>query len=211
MAQTAAAATILKPSTVFGTAANSAIALGLIGCGGRGSWIAELFLKTGKYRIVACADYFPDRMEKIAEKCQIDAARRHATLSGYRRLLEGKPDAVVIETPPVFHPEQAAAAVDAGCHVFLAKPIAIDVPGCQSVAESGRRATQNKRVMLVDFQTRADPIYRQAVARVHRGEIGQLVYAEANYPWSGGGPGAPRRPPRRGCATGTNGWISAAT
>ena len=188
-AAAAAGVTVMSPALALGSQANSAVELGLIGCGGRGGWIAELFLKTGKYRFVACADYFQDRVDAVGARMKIDPTRRHSGLSGYKRLLEGKLDAVVIETPPVFHPEQAAAAVDAGRHVFVAKPIAIDVPGCLSIAESGRKATEKKLAMLVDFQTRADPLFREAIARVHRGEIGRLIYAEANYPWSGGGPG----------------------
>ncbi len=195
VAAAAASMSVVSPALAFGSAANSTVELGLIGCGGRGSWIAPLFLKTGKYRFVACADYFPDRVEAVGGKCQIDPARRYTTLSGYKRLLDGKLDAVVIETPPAFHPEQAAAAVDAGRHVFVAKPIAVDVPGCRLISRSGRRATEKKLVFLVDFQTRADPLFREAIRRVHRGDIGRLVYAEANYPWSGGGPGAPTPTP----------------
>lgn len=59
MFETAAGAVIaLDPTVVFGTGSNSKIELGLIGCGGRGNWIAMLFNDTGKYRFVACADYF---------------------------------------------------------------------------------------------------------------------------------------------------------
>lgn len=191
----AAGATAMSPVLALGSQASSAVELGLIGCGGRGGWIADLFRKTGKFRFVACADYFQDRVEAVGARMNVDPARRHTGLSGYKRLLEGKLDAVVIETPPAFHPEQTAAAVDAGRHVFVAKPIAIDVPGCLSIADSGRKATEKKLAVLVDFQTRADPLFREAVARVHRGEIGKLVYAEANYPWSGGGPGIPTPTP----------------
>jgi len=182
---------VLKPSVVFGTQANSRIELGLIGCGGRGNWITNLFNETGKYRFVACADYFEDRVKGTGDRLQIDPKRRHSGLSGYRKLLEEKLDAVVIETPPFFHPEQASAAVDAGKHVFLAKPIAIDVPGCKSIAESGKRATSRKLVFVVDFQTRANEFYREAVRRVHAGDLGRLVMGEANYPWEGGGRGGP--------------------
>jgi predicted dehydrogenase len=96
-------------------------------------------------------------------------------------LLEQKLDAVVIETPPYFHPEQAAAAIDAGKHVYLAKPIAVDVPGCQTVAESGKKATAKKLCFQVDFQTRANKLYQDAVKAVHDGEIGKIVSVEANY------------------------------
>lgn len=181
----------LEPSVVFGTGSNSKIELGLIGCGGRGNWIASLFNDTGKYRFVACADYFEDRANATAGKLQIEANRCYRGLSGYRRLLDGKLDAVVIESPPYFHPEQAAAAVDAGKHVFLAKPIAIDVPGCKSIAASGSKATSLKLVFLVDFQTRANEFYQEAVRRVRAGDLGQLVMGEAHYPWAGGPRTAP--------------------
>ncbi|UCF16340.1 MAG: Gfo/Idh/MocA family oxidoreductase, partial [Phycisphaerales bacterium] len=190
-ATAAAAVAALEPSVVFGTRSNSKIDLGLIGCGGRGNWIANLFNETGKYRFVACADYFEDRVRASGGKLQIEPGRCYSGLSGYRRLLDDKLDAVVIESPPYFHPEQAAAAVDAGKHVFLAKPIAIDVPGCKSIGASGRKATSRKLVFLVDFQTRANEFYGEAVRRVRAGDLGRLVMGEAHYPWAGGPRTAP--------------------
>ncbi|MHB1307755.1 MAG: Gfo/Idh/MocA family protein [Limisphaerales bacterium] len=188
LATTAAASTfaVMKPSTAFGAAANAILDIGLIGCGGRGGWIADLFANTGKYRFVACADYFQDRVDAVGEKHQIEKARRFTGLSGYRRLLEGKLDAVIIETPPYFHPQQCAEAVEAGKHVFVAKPIAVDAPGCLTIGEAGKRATAKKLVFLVDFQTRANPIFREALKRIRQGDLGNLVLAEAHYPWSGG-------------------------
>ena len=193
LAATAAtgAFTLVKPSIAFTAEANSKIEIGLIGCGGRGSWIADLFAGTGKYQFAACADYFADKVEKTGDKLKVAASSRFTGLSSHKRLLEGKMDAVVIETPPYFHPQHAAAAVEAGKHVFLAKPIAVDAPGCVVIAEAGKRATAKKQVFLIDFQARANPDFRQAVAEVHKGAIGQLVLAEACYPWSGGGRGSP--------------------
>jgi myo-inositol 2-dehydrogenase/D-chiro-inositol 1-dehydrogenase len=196
-AATATAITVLKPSLIFGAEANSILDIGLIGCGGRGSWIAKLFADSGKYRFVACADYFQDKADAVGNTYKIDTSRRYTGLSGYKRLLEGKLDAVVIETPPYFHPIHAAAAVDAGKHVYLAKPIAVDAPGCQTIAAAGQRATAKKQVFLVDFQTRADAHFREAVGQVHKGAIGPLVMAEASYPWSGGGRGVPPATPEQ--------------
>ena len=190
-AAAAGAFSIVHPSLARGYQANSKLELGLIGCGGRGSWIADLFAGTGKYQFVACADYFQDRVDAAGNRLKIDAARRHSTLSGYKRLLEGKLDAVVIETPPYFHPEHSAAAVKAGKHVFLAKPIAVDAPGCKTIAAAGKEATEKKLVFRVDFQTRANELYREALRRVKAGDIGKLVLGEAHYPWAGGGRGAP--------------------
>jgi len=184
---TATVLTALKPSLVFGAQANSKIELGLIGCGGRGSWLVPLFEETGLYKFVACADYFQDKVDKVGEKHAIEPSRRYTGLSGYKRLLDSKLDAVVIETPPYFHPQHASDAVDAGKHVYLAKPIAVDAPGCLMIADAGKRATAKKQVFLVDFQTRANEHYRKALQMVRNGDIGRIVMGEAHYPWRGGG------------------------
>jgi myo-inositol 2-dehydrogenase / D-chiro-inositol 1-dehydrogenase len=173
--------TLLKPELVRGADANSKIDIGVVGLGGRGAWIAELFAKNGKYNVVALADYFPDRADAAGQKLNVPPDKRFTGLSGYKRLLEQKLDAVAIESPPYFHPEQAAAAVEAGKHVYCAKPMAVDVPGCQSIAESGRKATEKKQVFFIDFQTRAMPAYQEVVSRIHKGELGKLVTVYAEY------------------------------
>jgi myo-inositol 2-dehydrogenase / D-chiro-inositol 1-dehydrogenase len=173
--------TVLKPALVGGAEANSKINVGLIGCGNRGKWVAELFQKHSGYNVVAAADYFQDHVDEAGQKFNIPAEMRFTGLSAYRKLLEQKLDAVVIESPPYFHPEQAAAAIEAGKHVYLAKPIAVDVPGCQTVAESGKKATAKKLCFQVDFQTRANKFYQAAVQRVHQGELGKIVSVETNY------------------------------
>lgn len=177
------ASVLIKPSLVFGSEANSTIELGMIGCGGRGTWIAKHFLENGNYKFVACADYFQDKVDAFGEKYGVDPSRRYTTLSCYKKLLEGKLDAVVIESPPYCHPQQAAAAVDSDRHVYLAKPIAVDVPGCRSIENSAKKAADKKRVFLVDFQTRTDPFYQEAVKRVHAGQIGKPMCGEACYYW----------------------------
>lgn len=170
--------TVATPQVVRG--AGEKVNLGLIGCGGRGTWIAALFKEHGGYNIAAVADYFQDRADNAGEKLGVPAANRFTGLSGYKKVLE-KVDAVAIESPPYFHPVQAADAVEAGLHVYLAKPIAVDAPGCRSVAESGKRASQNKRCFLVDFQTRADEFFIEALKRVREGALGDLVFGEAIY------------------------------
>ncbi|MBC8469533.1 MAG: Gfo/Idh/MocA family oxidoreductase [Planctomycetes bacterium] len=172
--------TVVKPEQVRGFNANSKVNLGIIGCGGRGTWITGLFNDHGGYNIVGVADYFQDRIDNCGGKFGVPQSRRYPGISGYRRLLENV-DAVAIESPPYFHPEQAAAAVDAGCHTYVAKPIAVDVPGCQSIGDSGRKASSKNKCFLVDFQTRADEFYMEALKRVRDGAIGDFVFGEAIY------------------------------
>lgn len=178
---------IVQSKQAYGSQANSKIKLGLIGCGGRGAWIAGLFEAHGGYEISAGADYFSDRVAAFGTKFSIPPKRLFSGLSGYGGLLDCGVEAVAIETPPYFHPGQAAAAVDKGLHVFVAKPLAVDVPGCQTIAAGAKKATNRKQVFLVDFQTRANPFYVEALRRVHQGAIGDYVFGEATYhadsPW----------------------------
>jgi predicted dehydrogenase len=80
----------MKSEVVHGSRANHKVDLGIIGCGGRGAWIADLFQKHGGYNIVAAADHFQDRVDGLGDKLKIPEARRFTGLSGYRRLLEQK-------------------------------------------------------------------------------------------------------------------------
>jgi predicted dehydrogenase len=154
--------------------------LGIIGCGGRGGWIGGLFEENSNTEVVALHDYFEDRVADLRTRFGVAQDRCFTGLDGYKRLLDTDVDAVAIESPPYFHPAQAAAAVDAGKHVFLAKPVAVDVPGCLSIGESARKA-QGKQSFLVDFQTRNNAAFREMARRVHAGEIGEPVLGQVYY------------------------------
>lgn len=174
------ALTVLRSDLVRGTARNSQLAIGLIGCGGRGRFIADLLARHGGYAIAGTADYFPERAAAVGGTHGVPAAKQFSGLSGYKRLLELPLDAVAIETPPYFHPQQAAAAVAAGRHVYLAKPVAVDVPGCRSI-EASAASAQGRLCFLVDFQTRANELFVEAVRRVRSGALGRIAFGEATY------------------------------
>src|SRR3977135_3006979 len=116
----AAAATagilFVKPGLVRGTAANSAIRVGLLGCGGRGTEDATNLIDTGGARVVALADLFQDQLDKGRDafnKMQqekgyaaIDAAQLFVGPHAFQQMADSKEvDAVVIASPPYFHPE----------------------------------------------------------------------------------------------------------
>lgn len=176
-----ASASLLQPASMRGADAGEKVRIGLIGCGGRGRWITNLFQNHGGYEVAAVYDYFADRADEAGDQFKVPAGMRFDGLHGYLRLLEQPVDAIVIISPPYFHPDQAAAGVEAGKHVYLAKPIAVDVPGCQTIAASGEKATAAKQVFLVDFQTRANEHYQEVVKRVKAGQIGRLFAGEATY------------------------------
>ena len=179
-AGTVAAFTIVPAAAVRGTHANATVQLGVIGCGGRGNFIADLFAENGSARVVAVHDYFRDRVDAIGEKMQVGEGRRFTGLDGYRKLLDSNVDAVAIESPPYFHPEQVVAALGAGKHVFLAKPVAVDVPGCDAITAAAAKV-KSKLSVLVDFQTRADEFYIGAYQRIVDGMIGKPVCGQAYY------------------------------
>lgn len=181
MASAVAGVTILPAQSVFTYQQNEKVSLGIIGAGGRGRWLADLFVKHGGYHIASVADYFQDRVDAVGNAFGVPEKNRFTGLLGYRRLLDTRPEAVAIQTPSYFHPEQSLASVEAGCHIFLAKPVAVDVPGCLDILRAGQQAREKKLCFLVDFQTRANPLYQEAVRRVHAGHIGTIVCAEARY------------------------------
>ena len=171
---------LLKPETVFGSQANSAISLGVIGCGGRGNFIGGYFKEYTGARITALAEPFEDRLDAIVDNLKLSGPRMYKGVDGYRDLVASGVDAVAVMSPPYYHPEQVEAAVEAGKHVYVAKPIAVDVPGCKSIAASGERAA-GKLSFMVDFQTRAQAAFQEAATRVHRGDIGDLVLGHIYY------------------------------
>jgi predicted dehydrogenase len=177
-----AAVSTIHARTALGSQANSRVKVGLIGCGQRGQLIASLFRQNGYCEVAAAADYFPDRAEAIAKEHQFGSEHAHSGLKCAEKLIaKGGVDAVAIISPPWFHPEQAKAAVEAGLHVYLAKPMAVDVPGCQSVEASAAKAKAKGRAFLIDFQTRTDPYHIECMRRVHSGVMGRLGHGEALY------------------------------
>jgi predicted dehydrogenase len=177
---TAGGWTIVRPAAVRGSTAGSRLRLGIVGCGGRGRFVGRLFEKHTNTKVVALHDYFADRVGKLGDELAVEAGARFTGLDGYKRLLELELDAVAVESPPYFHPEQAVAVLQAGRHLYLAKPMAVDVPGCLAI-EAAARAAGSSRHVLVDFQTRRDPLFREAAARVHRGDIGPAVLGHVYY------------------------------
>ncbi len=179
--RTAGAAGIyLGTANAFGRPADPSgakrkIKLGIVGCGGRGGWLAKLFKEHGGYEIHAVADYFQRVADKCGDEVGVNSKRRFSGLSGHRKLIESGVEAIALETPPYFLPGYAEAAVEAGLHVYMAKPVAVDAPGCMSVLAAGKKATRNKRVFLVDYQVPTDPLNQRIVASIHAGHLGEIA------------------------------------
>ncbi len=121
------------------------------------------------------ADYFQHKADACGNALGVDPSRRFSGLSGYKKVIESGVEAIALETPPCFFPEHARAAVEAGLHVYVAKPVAVDVPGCLTIEAAGKLATQKQRVFLVDYQIPTEPANIQVAERIRKGEMGQLA------------------------------------
>ena len=191
----AAGIMIVKPQLVRGTAANSAIRLGLLGCGHRGTGVATSFAEHTSARVVALADLFQDQLDR--GKKHFDAvATRHGYAGIDSKLMFRGPkayqalancseiDMVQISTPDIFHPDHLDAVVAAGKHVYCEKPVAVDVTGCQRVIGIGEKV-QNRFSLDIGFQCRHAPPYAELARRVQSGALGKMACAAAYYQSTG--------------------------
>jgi len=181
---------LVKPGSVIGAPANSRLRLGLIGAGGRGTHDAGVFVSETNTQVTAVADAFQDRLERAKrqldarlaskDRPNIDPNRLYKGLDGYGDLLASGVDAVLITSPPWFHPEHMEAAVDAGVHVYCEKPVATDVYGAKRVLRAGEKA-EGKVSIEVGFQLRSSRVYAEVAERIARGDIGEPVSGQVYY------------------------------
>jgi predicted dehydrogenase len=177
-------------------AGDDEIRIGLIGCGGRGSGAASQALKTqGKVKLVAMGDAFKDRLEgslnslkkdgSLAERIDVPADKRFVGFDAYKQVIDSGVDLVILATPPGFRPIHLAAAVDAGKHVFMEKPVAVDAPGVRSVLESAKKAKEKSLALGVGLQRRHEATYLETIKRLQDGAIGDIVTSRVY--WNGSG------------------------
>ncbi len=185
------AVTIVKPSIAFGSKANSAINLGIIGCGGRGTGVISSMSDNANVNIVAMADLFSDKLE--SSKVKLDAQNKKKGLSSiaksntyvgskaYMELLNNKDvDAVLISSPAYTHADYMEAAAISGKHIYCEKPVSPDVAGCRKMEKVGERFDK-KLSMTIGFQIRYATPYAQMIDRIHNGDIGKVLSAQLYY------------------------------
>ena len=154
------------------------VKLGTVGCGKRGFWIAKLFRDHGGFEFHAAGDYFPEVAKAKGQELGVPAERCFSGLSSCQKVIESGVEAIVLELPPYFFPDYAKAAVAAGLHVYMAKPVAVDVPGALIILECGRQATMKQRSFLVDYQMPTDPVLIEIRNRILAGALGKLAWVE---------------------------------
>jgi predicted dehydrogenase len=164
-------------ATARSTAANSAVTVGLIGAGGRGTFDTNLLVKDARARLVAICDIFDDRLDRAAKMIPAADSRRFKNI---HELLVSDVDAVIIATPVFLHPEHFEAAVKAGKHIYIEKPAGLDVAGCRRVMAAADSADRKLNITF-GFQQRYGQVYRKAKALLDSGAIGPIRMAHAHW------------------------------
>ena len=187
----AAGLMIVKPHLARGTQANSAVRVGLLGCGGRGTAVATSMVTNAGGRVVALADLFQEQLDKarahfngLAEKngyAAIEPALIFGGVHSSEQIAACKEvDAVVVATPVYFHPQHLSLVVEAGKHAYCEKPVAVDVAGALHILDVGRKA-EGRLSLEVGFQIRSAPPFVELVRRIRAGDLGEIAFGEAHY------------------------------
>jgi len=188
-AAAAASATVAFPHVLSGATDDKPIRFGVVGCGGRGREACRNAMEAApNVKLVAAADLYEDRLEglrdKVQDKVELDAKYCFTGFDAYKKVLEMDLDYVILATPPCFRPLHLPACIEAGKHVFMEKPAAVDPVGIRKLLAAGEMADRKKLSVVAGTQRRHDASYIEAIRRIHEGEIGR-VYSAQVY-WNGG-------------------------
>jgi predicted dehydrogenase len=174
-------------------AGSDKIRVGLIGCGGQGTRDAISCVNSSPdVELVAMGDLFKDRLNKslnelktkVADKVKVTEDTCFVGIDAYKKVIASGVDMVVIVTPPHFHPEHVKAAIEAGKHVFMEKPAAVDPAGVRSIIASSELAEQKGLSFVAGTQRRHQAHYIETMKRIHNGDIGEIVGGQCY--WNGG-------------------------
>jgi predicted dehydrogenase len=178
--------------------ASDKLKVGLIGCGGRGTGAAVQCVRAApNVELYAMADFFGDKIQNarkqfvdgwrgsapITDKVNVSKEREFTGFDAYKKLLATDIDVVVIATQPAFRPIHFEAAIKAGKHVFMEKPVAVDPVGVRKVIAVSELAKQKSLTVVAGTQRRHMPSYLETMKRIHDGEMGELRGGDCYWNW----------------------------
>ena len=175
----AAAAGLSAAEGAGGKAEQKTIRLGLIGCGGRGNYLARKVLELAEegeaVEFTAACDIYQPRLERTATHLN---AKEYKSASDLVR--DPNVDAVIIATPDRVHVYNALGAVRAGKDVYCEKPLT-HWAQFEKLKELVREVRKRKTVFQVGAQWVSDPMWRRAAEEIRSGAIGKPVHAQTGY------------------------------
>ena len=186
----ALAAASLAPTSVF-AAGSDRIRIGLVGCGGRGSGAVVNCIEGAEgVELVAMGDLFQDRLNdsRAALKQQLPPNSFRVTddkcfvgFDAYQHVIASDVDLVLLASPAHFRPMHLKAAIEAGKHAFIEKPVAVDPVGARSIIASSELAAKKNLAIVAGAQRRHDARYLELMERIRDGAIGDLVGAQCYW------------------------------
>jgi predicted dehydrogenase len=176
---------LAAPAGRLFAAGSDRIRVGLIGCGGRGTYDTTNCLNAAEgVELVAMGDLFKDRVdnslrtlkERLSDKVKVTEGRCFAGWDAYKKVVAcDEVDMVILTEPPHFRPEHLKAAIEAGKHVFMEKPVAVDPVGVRSVIASAELADKKKLTIVAGTQSRRMAHLVTGMERIHNGDIGEIL------------------------------------
>jgi predicted dehydrogenase len=166
-------------------AGSDTIRVGLIGCGGRGTYDTTNCLQAAEnVELVAMGDLLKERLdsarqtlaESLPDRVKVSDDKCFTGWDAYKQVLACEDvNLVILTEPPYFRPLHLKAAVEAGKHVFMEKPVAVDPVGVRSVIASSELADQKGLTIVAGTQMRRIAHLVEGIKRLHDGAIGDIV------------------------------------
>jgi predicted dehydrogenase len=133
-------------------------------------------------RLVAMGDVFLDHVKNRREllrtekpsQVQVDDAHCFSGLDSYLHVMESA-DVLIVACAAKYHPVYLFEGIQAGKHVFVEKPHAIDPVGIRQILAAAELAKKQNLSILSGLQSRYEPKYQEIIKRVHDGAIGEIV------------------------------------
>ena len=179
-------------------AGSEVIRIGFVGCGNRGTGACKEALSVkAPVKLVAVGDLFPERIAislknlrkypKVNARMDVPAERCFTGFDAYQKVIDAGVDMVLLTTPPHFRPMQYEAAVKAGKHVFMEKPLCVDAPGYRTLVAANEQARRKKLSVVVGLQRRHQQNYLEGIQRIRDGQLGTIHLLRTYFNMPSGG------------------------
>ncbi len=153
------------------------LSVAFVGCGGMAAHYLPVYRDLDYVHVACCIDVDPAAAARAAETARSIAA------TDFRAALAPDIDAVIISTPNSQHRPQAVAAIEAGKHVLLQKPVAASVADAEAIAEAARRSPRTVGLYMSYFD---QPLIHDLRDMVAQAWFGDVVHCYARLMHTGG-------------------------
>ncbi len=150
----------------------------LVGCGGMAAHYLAVYRDLDWVHVVSCIDIDPESARRAA-----DAVQSPLATADYGEALGDDVDAVIIGTPNSLHGSQAVAAIEAGKHVLLQKPVAAKLEDAEAIARAAERSTRTVGLYMSYFD---QPLIHDLRDMVSQSWLGEVVHCYARLMHKGG-------------------------